>query len=210
MVAWIRQFLCDIDFFQRAIVPLRSVLLGLAIAVTAGQVDLGPLGWWAGPVMALAAGLMRSSDRTPLVDQLAKLSDDDKARLKSILSGCLLLVLVCGVGGCSLVSKPAANNAAGTALCRYVVPEVQRPMIADTLESFGATSTASFYGQMEARLSIVRLVSPQLYGAIWDVIHSVLRQSRITDAGTWQNQAAAVIQQILDGCLSDLTSTAVA
>lgn len=209
MITWLRQFLCDIDFFQRAVVPLRSVLLGLAIAVTAGQIDLGPLGWWAGPVMALAAGLMRSSDRTPLVDQLAKLSPEDRAKLKALLTGCLLLVLTVGTSGCAAV-RASANNAAGTAICRYVVPEVQRPQIASTLASFGATSTTSFALTMEARLSILRLVSPQLYGAVWDVVHSVLRQSRITDAGTWQNQAALVIQQILDGCLADLTTTAVA
>ena len=86
MFAWFKRFLNDEAYFSKLLLGARSMLMGIGLAATGGQIDLGPLGWWAGPIMVVLAGLMKQGEmNVPLLTQLEQLSPEDKVQFRALL-----------------------------------------------------------------------------------------------------------------------------
>lgn len=90
MWPYIKAFFTDESAFlatmTRFSTLIRAVLAALALAVTSGQIDLGAIGWWSGPVLLAASLLVRGGDKNiPLLNQVQALTPDERAAVKTHL-----------------------------------------------------------------------------------------------------------------------------
>jgi hypothetical protein len=69
MLTLLKSLLYDEDKFRAlagmAWLGLRGGLVGLAVAVSGGQVDLGPTAWWIAPILAAMAGGISRGEAKP-------------------------------------------------------------------------------------------------------------------------------------------------
>lgn len=65
MLTKIKLFFTDAAYFDATFEQwkplIKGAMLGLGAAVSGGQLDLGAFGWWAGPIILAASGLIQKT-----------------------------------------------------------------------------------------------------------------------------------------------------